>query len=405
MRRMRLDFTDDPLYFTASFDGSQRFAMWLDTIRFARSIEKRFGKTVRFTYFINTCFYDTKVKGSQIGRALSHQEVLVRRALTQLAINEGHEIANHGVGHDDGGSWSLAQWQKEIATFHEQIDKTLFKPVRDGEGRAVFPRFAPVAGAPTASIGSRCERDADCKSGQCLLITDEQRFCSQGCNRRHPCPSGTACGTPNFNKDKDVCIPLPKLPLRHDGALLFDAEGKPNLAHPALKPYRIIGFRAPFLAFNDGLIETLMSRRYLYEASQVARPGGPLRIGYVGLKRAMLGFALMQHQSARTIPMDYNYRRAGVSGQRMAKDYRNSLLSAYRHPHRYPWNVGHHFALWRNGAYWTALQEAISFAAAGCPDETGARHCPKVAMVSFRQLARRVVRMDKRARKETPKAK
>ena len=143
-----------------------------------------------------------------------------------------------------------------------------------------------------------------------------------------------------------------------------------------------------------------MQRRYLYEASQVARPGGPLRIGYVGIPRAMLGFALMQQPSARTIPMDYNYHHAGISGQRMAKDYRSSLLTAYRHPHRYPWSVGHHFALWRKGAYWATLQETIRFAAGGCQDETGARQCPKIALVSFRQLARRVIRLDKRARRE-----
>ncbi len=382
-----VSFAGGPLHFTASFDGSQRFSMWLATMELAREIRRDHQKRVRFSYFVNACYYDPTVKGSLIGKAQSRAEVLVRAALTQVAINEGHDIGNHGVRHEDGGAWPVERWRRELDEFHAVMDGLLFWPVRDDDGEPVFPRFEPVDGAKAGATGARCQEDGDCPMGRCLAITDKARFCTQPCNRKLPCPAGTVCGTPSFSDDTDVCVPSPRFPLTFRGETLFDEHGAPNLKHPELEPYRIVGFRAPFLAYDDGTTEALLERRYRYDASQVAEPGPPLKIVFVGEHRAMFGFALMQERGAHTIPMDYNYRQIGADGARMLADYRLSLLAAYRAPERSPWGVGHHFADWHDGAYLKALGDTLRWAAAGCDG-----NCPDVEFPSYRRLAKIVAK-------------
>ena len=383
-----IDFSGQPLYFTSSFDGSQRFNMWLDTMRFAREFAERFGTTLHFTYFINTCYYDTTVRGSQIGRAQTREEVLVRRALTQQALNEGHEIGNHGVRHENGMTWSTERWKREFDEFHAVSDKTLFKPIIV-EGRPVFPRFEPPGDVAPRAVGARCKGDDDCDSDSCIDVTAHDSFCTDRCNRKQPCPDNTACGTPLFNDQTDVCVPVPSFPIEHDGEILFDEHGEPNM--DALEPYRIIGYRAPFLAFNDGLVETLVDRRYVYDASQVARPGMPLHVHIFDKRGAFLGFPLMQYPGTRAIPMDFNYLKAGLGGKPMIDDYKHSLLTAYAADSRPPWNIGHHFSTWRDGAYWDAMQTTVHFAAQGCPGKDDEKRCPEVRFVSFRDLARIVI--------------
>ena len=118
------------------------------------------------------------VRGSKIGRAYSDDEVLVRLALTQQAINEGHEIGNHGVRHDDGGGWDHARWTKEFDEFHSIMDKRLFRPITREDGGWVFPRFEPLPSAEARQLGARCEQDSDCDSGQCLEMSASTRLCT-----------------------------------------------------------------------------------------------------------------------------------------------------------------------------------------------------------------------------------
>ncbi|MEM9695861.1 MAG: hypothetical protein AAGA56_25180, partial [Myxococcota bacterium] len=302
-----------------------------------------------------------------------------------------HDIGNHGVRHEDGGRWSKKRWAAELAEFHQVTDRHLFEPVFDARGEAVFPRFASVA--PAGEVGARCEREADCESGRCVPLSSSFSVCTTGCNAKRLCPGATVCGTPTFREDEDVCLPLPQYPVVHEGKLLFDVTGKPG---KALRPYRIIGFRAPFLAGNSGLVHALLKRRYLYDASQVSPPGNPLRLSVAGLTgRAMLGFALMQHRGTRTIPMDYNYYRAGVGEKQMVADYQRSIVRTAQSRGRHPWGVGHHFSLWRDGAYWRALQTALSYLGKGCP-EGGQRLCQDATLLSYRELTSVVHRAVKR---------
>lgn len=380
-------FTDGPLYLTGAFDGSKSFNMWAATLEFAREVKRDHGKRVGFTYFINTCYYDTEVTGSDIGRALSRDETIARWAITQQAINEGHEIANHSVRHKDGGAWSKQRWETEVQEFHHLLERNLFQPIRDAEGRPVFPDYQPrsdVAGAQ----GAACAADSECDSGLCLPVTDALSLCSARCNKHNPCADGMACGAPDWNSSRDVCLPLPRFPVEHEGEVLFDAEGNPNLDHPALEPYRVVGFRAPLLAHNSALFEVLTAFDYRYDTSKILQPGPPQKTLHQGtIYETLYQFALMKNPGSRTIPMDYNYYVNDTSGDRMQSDYRASILDAYNARERQPWNIGHHFSLWKNGAYWGAMKDAFVFAAKGCPDEAGQQRCADVLFPTFIELA------------------
>jgi hypothetical protein len=380
-------FVAGPMYLSGAFDGSQRFAMWVDTMKFARHIRDDLGKPFAFTYFINTAYYDHTVKGSWIGTSDNAREETVRWALTQQAVNEGHEIGDHTVRHQDGSKWTLAQWRAELREFHGLVEKHLFDTVLDDQGQPLFPRWRPAPQAAAGQTGAACQTDDECAGHHCLAVTPTQGFCTQGCNVKIACPNDTVCGTPGFTSDQDVCVPMPEYPVEHNGQVLFDENGAPNLANPELQPYKIVGFRAPQLGQNAALYQTLTELGYRYDTSMVLPPGPPARTARGGqVFQNLYQFPLMKNPGSLTIPMDYNYYVDKGAAARMQADYRKSLVDSYARGHM-PWNIGHHFALWQNGGYWAAMKDAFEFAAGGCPDAAGQSRCADVEFVTFGQLA------------------
>jgi peptidoglycan/xylan/chitin deacetylase (PgdA/CDA1 family) len=363
--------------------------MWVDTMDFTRRVERETGKRIRWTYFINTCYYDPSVEGSWIGKAHSREEVIARTALTQQAINEGHEIGNHTVRHQDGSEWTEEQWRKEIQEFHDFTDNNLFKPLYDSlTGEQIFPKWPDGTDVADGAVGSICETDSECNSGICLPITADTSYCSQRCNSNNPCPDGSACGAPDWNTSRDVCVPLPEFPVEYQGEELFDADGYANLDHPALETYPIKGFRAPQLGHNSALFKVLTDFDYDYDTSKVLHTGPPQRVRHSGdTFDSLYEFALMRNSGSATIPMDYNYKYGDYSGDRMLQDYRQSVLDAYEVRGRQPWNIGHHFALWKRGAYWQAMQDVFEWSAKGCPDDDGRELCPETEFPTFGELA------------------
>ncbi|HTJ81104.1 MAG TPA: hypothetical protein VL400_05250 [Polyangiaceae bacterium] len=387
------DFRADPLVFSAAFDGSLRYSLWLRTMRFARKMKAEHGSMPHLTFFVNAAFYSTEDAPSDVGRAHTHAEVLVRRALTQLAINEGHDIGDHGFGHFDGSRWSREEWDRELDHFHAVMSSAVFEPVRDDEGKALFPVFEPLAGASPREVGAACSADADCDSGMCIEITPETKLCSAACNLSAKCPKGTACGAPMFRDDTDVCLPPPRFPLVVDGVTMFDARGEPNPKHPRLRPYPIVGFRAPYLASNDAMYESLLGHGYLFDTSQAVTPAPPYWFSSASPSsagsRRLLELALMPWPGARAVPMDYNYRLDKAPGSRMEADYRAGLVAAYDAGH-WPWNIGHHFATWEDGEYLDVLERTVDFALSGCPDDAGKARCPDAVVLSSRELAKKL---------------
>lgn len=112
-----------PQYVIVSFDGAQHIEQW----ERSRELARRTGAS--FTYFLS-CVYllgpETRqgYKGphrgagrSNVGFAASRDEVAARLGQIWQARQEGHEIANHGCGHFDGGEWSKADWLSEFSQF------------------------------------------------------------------------------------------------------------------------------------------------------------------------------------------------------------------------------------------------------------------------------------------------
>jgi peptidoglycan/xylan/chitin deacetylase (PgdA/CDA1 family) len=377
-------FDDRPFTFTAAFDGSLRFSLWHRTLRFARGMKAKYERGPSFTYFVNAAFFSTSPGKSDVGKAMSRAEVLVRRALAQQAINEGHEIADHGAGHLDGRTFDREQWLTEIDRSRRLLVDAFFEPIPREGGGFVFPVFAPTTEEP-GRLGARCETDEDCGSKVCLHPTPEQGLCSEACNLKTKCPEGFACGAPMFRTDTDLCLPVPRFPVKLDDLVLFDERGEPNLAHPRLARYSLVGFRAPYLGANDALYEALMERGFLYDTSQSVSPGPPFHFVDASRGRRLLELGLAVHSGVLTIPMDYNYARLEASPERMLADYLLGIDQSLSRG-RVPFNVGHHFTLWHEGAYLSVLEQAVEHVLSGCPKEGEAR-CPGAEVATFRELA------------------
>lgn len=113
-----------PQYVIISFDGASFIEQW----ERSRALARRTG--ARFTYFLS-CVYllspETKkayrgpgmaVGRSNVGSALSREEVARRLEQIWQARKESHEIASHACGHFDGGEWGSAAWNEEFDQFH-----------------------------------------------------------------------------------------------------------------------------------------------------------------------------------------------------------------------------------------------------------------------------------------------
>ncbi|SIQ31653.1 Polysaccharide deacetylase [Rhizobium sp. RU33A] len=106
-----------------SFDGAHDNRLW------ARSREIGQKANARFTYFLSCTTLipraragDYKAPGikagrSNIGFAMSAEEVGNRLDHIWKARTEGHEIASHTCGHFDGKDWSKAEWLTEFDAF------------------------------------------------------------------------------------------------------------------------------------------------------------------------------------------------------------------------------------------------------------------------------------------------
>jgi peptidoglycan/xylan/chitin deacetylase (PgdA/CDA1 family) len=110
-------------YVIISFDGAHDVAQW----KRSRALAAKTG--AKFTYFLSCVFLLSpetrrhyRPPGSASGRsnvgfALTRQEVTERLDEIWSARAEGHEIASHACGHFDGARWSKADWLREFTMF------------------------------------------------------------------------------------------------------------------------------------------------------------------------------------------------------------------------------------------------------------------------------------------------
>ena len=273
--------TAKPQYVLISFDGAHDNTLW------TRSRELAKNNNAHFTYFLSCVFLMTKqdrrdyqpphkrAGASNVGFALSHDEVVARLDNVWQAHLEGNEIASHGCGHFDGTGWSTADWDKEIKEFR------------------------------------RITADAYKNNG------------IQG-----------------------------------------EPEGWQELARKGIN-----GFRAPYLAASKPVQDALKANGFRYQASSITR--GP-ELPQINGPFASFGLPLVpEGPSQRVIVgMDYNlYVRhsKGKEAPAQSAEFEERAYKAFRTAfdkqydgERIPLQLGFHFVLMNDGAYWRAMERLVT---------------------------------------------
>lgn len=151
---------------------------------------------------------------------------------------------------------------------------------------------------------------------------------------------------------------------------------------------KTVGFRAPYLSANEALYEALPKAGYWFDASGVSR--GPARPPTSdGITRFSLPQIPEGPDTRRVIAMDYNlYVRhsGGFERPSQADEFANRTHDAFRaafdaqyRGKRIPLELGFHFTLMNDGAYWNALER---FAGEVCTR-------PDVECISYRDYVSR----------------
>ncbi|MBC8718025.1 polysaccharide deacetylase [Ochrobactrum sp. Marseille-Q0166] len=273
--------TPRPQYVLISFDGAHDNKLW------TRSRELAKNNNAHFTYFLSCVFlmekkdrrdYEPPHKragASNVGFALSHDEVVTRLDNIWQAHLEGNEIASHGCGHFDGTDWTTADWDKEIKEFR-RITADAYK--NNG-----------IAGEP---------------------------------------------------------------------------EGWQEMAQNGIN-----GFRAPYLAASKPVQDALKANGFRYQASSITRgPEAPKIDGSF----ASFGLPLIPEGPSQRpiVGMDYNLyvrhsrgkeapAQAAQFEERTYKTFRAAFDKQYD-GERIPLQLGFHFVLMNDGAYWRAMERLVS---------------------------------------------
>jgi hypothetical protein len=127
----------------------------------------------------------------------------------------------------------------------------------------------------------------------------------------------------------------------------------------------VSGFRAPYLATGKPLYSALAERGFAYDASGVSRgPVGPTTSG--GIEHFALPQIPEGPKSRRVIAMDYNLfvrHSDGLERADEAEAFQKRSYEAFRAAfdvqysgERAPLQLGFHFTLMNDGAYWRALE-------------------------------------------------
>ncbi len=146
----------------------------------------------------------------------------------------------------------------------------------------------------------------------------------------------------------------------------------------------VTGFRAPYLSTNASMFAALAAENYAYDASGVSRGPSQPKPGAV---RAFALPLIPEGPAAKPIiAMDYNlfvrhsggFEKPSEAAAFEERTYR-AFIGAFReqfHGKRIPLQLGFHFTLMNDGAYWRALER---FAREACTQ-------PEVRCVSYAGL-------------------
>lgn len=315
-----------PQFVLLAFDGSSSLEMWKETVSFAKTVKtmntRNEKTTAKLTYFVNPVYYtESQYKDayrtpildrpySCIKWASPAGSVLERVILTNNAFENGHEIGSHANSH--------------------------------------------------------CSADGSDESALRGKTWSEENWTSE------------------FNQFND---------------LLFNALSINHIKPPAdfvmkFKKENIVGFRAPSLATTPGLWPTLKKFGFKYDTSRSDKSTyWPQKLSWGGWNLPLATIKVARAGGTKTtFSMDYNWFvlqtgaaslttaekckndpdfssnkwcKAGtyITDQKLA-DMKNQMLDSYKYyfkqnyfGSRAPVQIGHHFARWNGGAYWTAFKE------------------------------------------------
>jgi peptidoglycan/xylan/chitin deacetylase (PgdA/CDA1 family) len=122
-----------PQFIVMAFDNCTELDRWQELTDFAAEMN-RDGDRVHFTFFIsginfiadmNRTVYEGphQRRGySRINFGGSPENVRERVNYVNALYRNGHEIASHAVGHFNGASWSVGDWEKELRSFSEVLN-------------------------------------------------------------------------------------------------------------------------------------------------------------------------------------------------------------------------------------------------------------------------------------------
>lgn len=135
----------------------------------------------------------------------------------------------------------------------------------------------------------------------------------------------------------------------------------------AFNEKEIVGFRAPVLGVSNGLWPSLVQNGFKYDTSKVNYTWYWPKKDKYGIWQFPLADVQIAGTGKRTLSMDYNFyysqskakkdvAHKALYKKQMYDTYMNYFNSNY-YGKRAPVNIGHHFSLWNDGAYWEAMQE------------------------------------------------
>jgi hypothetical protein len=137
----------------------------------------------------------------------------------------------------------------------------------------------------------------------------------------------------------------------------------------------IVGFRAPLLAYTDGLWPTLQKHNFRYDTSKQSAPNyWPQKQNWGGWNFPLARIKIAG-TNRTTLSMDYNwlvYHSGGASKPGLTEEerlrFKQQMLDSYNFYFkenyfggRAPVHIGHHFSKWNGSAYWDAMQEFAKF--------------------------------------------
>lgn len=143
----------------------------------------------------------------------------------------------------------------------------------------------------------------------------------------------------------------------------------------AFKEENIVGFRAPLLAYTDGLWPTLQKHKFRYDTSKQSAPNyWPQKQNWGGWNFPLARIKIAGTNKT-TLSMDYNwlvYHSAGASKPGLTDEerlrFKQQMLDSYKFYFkenyfggRGPVHIGHHFSKWNGSAYWDAMKDFAKF--------------------------------------------